>query len=121
MVQQPNLRITEEKDCRLSSDKSDQGKQSAKALCLELTVIWSLRQHETFILGSLISSDQALAVWGLQQATTAAHDLQAHAEFCRFRVLKTQFAAFVLVYLASPCLSAQIPNQRTSRLPVIAV
>lgn len=71
MVQQPNLRITEEKDCRLSSDKSDQGKQSAKALCLELTVIWSLRQHETFILGSLISSDQALAVWGLQQATTA--------------------------------------------------
>ena len=121
MVQQPNLRITEEKDFKLSRDKSDQGKQSTKALCLELTVIWSLRQHETFILGSLISSDQALAVWGLQQATTAAHDLQAHAEFCRFRVLKTQFAAFVLVYLASPCLSAQILNQRTSRLPVIAV
>ena len=48
MVQQPNLRITEEKDLKLSSDKSDQGKQSTKALCLELTVIWSLRQHETY-------------------------------------------------------------------------
>ena len=32
----------------------------------------------------------------------AARALQAQAEFCRFRVLKTQFAAFVLVYLASP-------------------
>ena len=59
---------------------SDQGKQYRKVFCL--TVIAMSETAWDLFLRSLISSDQALAVW----SAGLLHAPRAHGKFCKFRV-----------------------------------